>query len=264
MIGALTQWLYELPNLMVLGVFVCLITVPVAAAPWIGSVVLRLRPSEQRDSVSLDAFKAIGPLITIVVGFSLLQAVSTFNQVQRQVDREATDLQQVDGALSLLGAGERVASVRNLVRDYAASVVEREWPALKQGRRSDDTDAAFKRMVRGVHGLVSADGAAPQRLDGVMRNLGDAQDGRTQRLNAAFTGLPTVFWQATWLLVALLFAAALCLKRSVHSSLYAGAYAAAIALLLGLVFIVDQPFRGEFSVDSKPMQRVLARLSDAG
>ena len=95
----------------------------------------------------------------------------------------------------------------------------------------------------------------------VQKNFDDIEDDRTRRLGAADSGLPVPLWGAIGVLFALLGVSLLFVEPRTAQFRGFAIYVTCLAVIAALLFSVDDPYRGEFSVSPQLLQRSLARIA---
>jgi ABC-type branched-subunit amino acid transport system permease subunit len=145
--------------------------------------------------------------------------------------------------------------LRDALFVYAETVVQDEWPAMAEGGLDG---AAGWQLLDKFHLALSKmqpeDAAAPGLQQEMIHGLNALYDARRGRFHAAEAGLPPILW---WNLIA---GAALTIVfsylfglPSFHMHLaMVGMLGASIALVLALIILLDNPFRGQNHVSDAP------------
>jgi hypothetical protein len=146
-----------------------------------------------------------------------------------------------------------------MMRDYTKLVIDKEWPAHKQGIALEDGDFLLDDLEDEVMNYEPTKEREKILQAEVLRSLDPVQEQRRLRLQAVPTGLPAALWSVV-LIGALLNVGLTCLfwtdNLTIHALLVA-IMAVFIGLLVYLTAAMDNPFRGEFSVSAEPFQTVL-------
>src|SRR5688572_696959 len=101
----------------------------------------------QHDDVAGFIYAVVGVVYAVLLGFSAIIVWEQFRNAQEGADHEAN-------ALADLYRDSRVfpPEVRNAVelrvREYARLVVEKEWPAMAEGKSSSETWDAYNGLWR--------------------------------------------------------------------------------------------------------------------
>jgi hypothetical protein len=253
------DWLHQLPNAVIVLIFlICVIAPPLVLRTCVAR--LGRRPGGEGSGFSgLEAYKLVAPLTALLLTFSLVQAMGIAHAVDAAVDQEAANLVQLDRALARL-PDARAQQLHVALQAYVRSVVEQEWPAQQQGRRSPETSRRFRALLAGTRGLVAPPGGPESVYVSVARTMDDVTDDRARRLGAAEAALPTIYWWVVIGLFMVLLGLSAFLPRGREWTVSVCAHAAALGLLMGLLFIVDRPLVGETSVSARPLQRALSLM----
>lgn len=169
--------------------------------------------------------------------------------------REASTITRLDAELEVAGGAEAQAA-RTDLRRYAAAVTDYDWPSLSTAdpALSEEADAALRSLRASVRAAARAN---PESASAVSAFLNQLEDQRLGRLERATKSVPNVFW---WIIFAFLLGGMVMNGR--HSIDWAsgslvGLHMAAIGLVLALILVMDQPFRGETSVPKDPIADAL-------
>lgn len=235
-----------------------------AAAALIGVLASRFSPfraDTDAQSTIYDVAKLIGGVIGLFMLFSLTQGMNYYRSAEIATYKEAGDLLQLDHALAGIPAMQGEPA-RRALHEYGRLLVEREWPAMRHLRGSEHAEHGLERLQHAVSEVLSG---APEAaaLRSVQKNFEDIEDDRTTRIGAAESGVPTALW---WTLAGMFGLLAISLffmaPDKVQFRIFA-LYLASLSMLAALLFMVDGPYRGSFSVSPSPVQHALARMLKA-
>ncbi len=159
---------------------------------------------------------------------------------------EAAIIQKFDRELKRL-ADPRAAAVRADLRAYVQSLATSDWPALGGGEPALGAEAerTINRLDESFDSLVQGLARGGDGLDDLMSKI---EEFRSGRLEMATKSVPAVFW---WV-VTLFLVGAMVMNGRHQLDLTSGSlitlHMGAIGLVLGLIIVMDEPFRGESSV----------------
>ena len=168
--------------------------------------------------------------------------------------REASVLTRLDRELSLIGDSARDARVR--LRAYADAIVSDEWLTLGRAEPelSGKAEGLLRALNRDVHALAANNPAVASQL----RALFDrAEDLRQGRLENATKSIASIFW---WMIGAFVLGAMAMNGRNpvdANSATLILLHMAPIGLVMSLIIVMDEPFRGETSISSAPIAKAL-------
>lgn len=233
---------------------------------------LRGRPvSLATHAANFDVFKILGQLTGIFLLFLLTQSMTYFRDAEIATAREAGDILQLDRALATLdppNSTDVSAAARARLQHYVRTIIEQEWPAMARSTLSPATDTALARLRASIADALGPTAAEPaartasrpaSRL--VQKDLDDIEDDRTARGGAATSGLHRALWSVV-AGMSLLLTAMLAVMNANDAQFRALlCYVVGIALLASLLFMVEGPYHGEFSVGPQPLQRALAAMT---
>ncbi len=154
------------------------------------------------------------------------------------------------------------AAIRRDLAAYLRSVLNEEWPALRDGAGCEATHDRMGELQYRVRGIA----AEPDVAASVSADLTTAADAiavtRSERLNAAARDLPTPLFLLAFLsgIVLALNAVVLALHLGHAYSLAIAGIVALIPLDLALLLAIAMPFKGDLHVEGHALVRVLENL----
>jgi hypothetical protein len=260
-------WIYDLPNWLLCSLIVAS-TVGLSLAGLFISrpIVKRIAgaSSEHNDLVSYF-LGAMGVFYGLALGLIAVATWENYTEVDAVVTSEAAALasfyRDLDGYPQPLRG-----SLETTVRDYTRTVIEKEWPAHKQGIALEDGDLILDRLENEVMNFEPTREREKIVHAEVLRSLDTVVEQRRLRLQAVSTGLPGALW-AVVLIGAVLNGLLTYLFWIENLKLHALAVAILacfIALLIFLTAAMDNPFRGEFSVNSDVFKTILEKVMHSG
>lgn len=214
------------------------------------AAMLRLRRRAPRGSYFADtqqasaAFEVTGTIFAVLVGFVFLIAFQSYGKANTSSDDEAAATQALFHSAELFPAAD-TARLQSELLCYARAVIEQEWPAMADERRSATVDLWRDRLEDSFRGVPAAlrEGAAGENW---FAETDSRTSGRLDRLSEAEPFVPTAIW--TLLIIAavvivcfvLLFADAGERRRS--QAMMAGAVTTAVVASLLTIAFLDQAY----------------------
>ncbi|GAU85311.1 hypothetical protein BIWAKO_05256 [Bosea sp. BIWAKO-01] len=174
------------------------------------------------------------------------------------VSREGSYIARLDRDLaSLDGSGPEAA--RKALRDYVGAVTRDEWHSLstEDAGLSATADRALAALVLQVRKVAVENPDAASSLRGLLDRLEEYRQGR---LETATKSVPGIFW---WMILVFLLGAMLMNGRfylNPAAIALIAAHMGAIGMVLGLIIIMDEPFRGESSISSARVSQAIKSL----
>jgi Protein of unknown function (DUF4239) len=259
MLEAAAHWLSDLPT-----------TVAVIVSLVIGAglsalglfVVHPILPHEVRvvhNDVSGFIFATVGVVYAVLLAFVAVAVWQNFAQIDSQVQTEAN----LVGNLyrDTVAFPEPSASkLRHFLFVYAEIVVQDEWPALAAGRVDE---AAGWQLLDKFHAELiqfqSNDGSVGIMRADAIKTLNQLYDARRGRFYAANSELPSILW---WNLIAgavilMLFSYLFGAIRLWMHLAMVSLLGALIGLIMSLVVLLNNPFRGPNHVSIAPFHRLV-------
>jgi hypothetical protein len=256
-------WIYDLPNWLLCALIVA-IFVGLALAglfisrPFVGWLVGR--SSKHNDVVSFF-FASLGVFYGLALGLIAVATWENYTEIDGVVSTEAAAAvslyRDLDGYPQPLRG-----TVETMMREYTRVVIEKEWPAHKEGVALEDGDALLESLENEVMNFEPTKEREKIVHAEVLRSLDTMLEQRRLRLQAVSTGLPAALWSVV-LIGALLNGLLTYLFWFENLWLHAildAILAIFIALLIFLTAAMDNPFRGQFSVSSDAFKTILEKV----
>jgi hypothetical protein len=235
-----------------LGIGAGIIAVSVAAMVALMLVLRRIAPEggHFRDSDRASSvLGVIGLGFAIVLGFVVLLAFESYSTAKAEAETEATAVFRQYELAGLFGPAKRRERVQGDLVCYARSVINKEWPAMKQKRPSPDTEGWIERLeTEGPAArdqMMRDDAAFSQWFEDTTRR----DEGRRGRLLEAQNVLPTLLW--VMLIIGAVAVVTFVLlyadptERLVGQAIFIGGVTAVVVASLLVVSLFASPFQNQ-------------------
>ncbi len=240
---------------------ILIVVVPVLAAVAGLILVQRLVPPtlrEEHNDVAGFIYAVIGVAYAVLLAFVVVVVWEEFREASLTVESEANEL----AGLYFLAdefpdpSKERV---QDLVRSYARTVVEDEWPLMAEGKESNRANTLLRELRLAVQDAGANAPVGEVLIDQSLTRLHEMGDARRIRLLEAREGLPTILWVVLvgGAVVTVGFTYLFGLKNNwVHAVMVA----CLTLLICGILFTIsalEYPFAGEVKVQPQAIEQVL-------
>ncbi len=219
---------------------------------------------KRQHDVASFFFLMIGTLYAVLIAFAIFVVWTQFQDAGANLEHEANEVADIDRMALTIHEPVR-SNVRSALAEYIHAVVEDEFPAMAEGRRSERTWEALEKLW-----MVYAD-AEPSTLKmqanyaESLKHLTELTNYRRIRLFTMRGTVPSMLWHLLYLGGILLIAFTYFFGHD--SILSQGAMTAALAGILAfslfLIIAYDSPFAGVARISPAPLnlelERVMAR-----
>ncbi|PZW49204.1 uncharacterized protein DUF4239 [Humitalea rosea] len=242
--------LYALPS----GVVYALFTIGTAGLAALAcrflSPLVRSRGLPGQLDVALRTTGSVMAALTLTLAFCAVQARTQADDASRLVHAEVSAVAGLARLAERLG--EPGLAIRAELAAYLHSIITVEFPAMAER----GADPATRRLADVLEEAVyaAATTAPPSLATDLLQQVDGLDSAREDRLHAARLGLPRQFWILIGLLVLLLVATGPLYEPQRHVMVMLAIQAAGIGALIGFVFLMDQPFRGQIAISSAPYE----------
>jgi hypothetical protein len=240
--------------------------VAVAAAAAVGLMYLvRSRAKVDHFFIEVERgagiFAFLGTAFAVLLAFVVLEAFQSFNDAKTGAEQEATAVVQLSRTAQFFPPDQR-DPIEGVLICYGRAVIEDEWPAMKEGRRSPVVQIWVNRVQGALKQLQPETPAEEAALLQLLEQQDERTDARRARLSEANRALPAPVWFFLGLgaLITIGFALFFADRRElflVQGSLI-GAIAALVVSGLLLVWFLDHPYENRAgSIKPDEMERQL-------
>jgi hypothetical protein len=216
----------------------------------------RLDALEEHTKLAELVHGSLLAFTVFVLALVLSDVRSNLGRADDAVSREGSYVARLDRDLGSLG-GEETQRARASLRAYIDVIVRDEWHSLslEDPALAANADQALATLVAAVRAAGAAHPESASSLRGLLDKLEEYRQGR---LETATKSVPNIFW---WMIgVFLLGAMAMNGRHNLNWTAVSliSIHMAAIGMVLALIIIMDEPFRGETSISTAPLTKALA------
>lgn len=223
---------------------------------------------DNADCSSDDRFKSVEnsvfAFLVFLLAITLGDVRSTFKKAEDGVVNECLEIRQYVHLLDLQKT-PFTQNQKQQLSTYLNAVLTDEWHSLAQARPSlsDQAERAISSLRKSVQTQVQESGMSGYS-DKIMASLSKLENARLLRYQLATSSSPRIFWLYIGLM--LLLACVMTGRTKLDKRRFAvlTAYFGALGMVIGLITILEQPFRGETSVSSEPFRQVMQHMNEAG
>jgi hypothetical protein len=216
---------------------------------------------EKQHEVGGFLYSALAVIYGILLAFVVFVVWTSYQSASDAVSSEADQL--VD--LLRLSHGfprETHAAIHHGLRQYTNSVVDREWPAMREGRESPEVEREIEGLWKIYLDPATAVSRESAALLESLNRMGRLADARRARLNKSASRIPAALWVLLLGggLIMILFTYFFGIRNVRAQMLMTAALASQIAFILFLIAAIDRPYDGVMRIDTQPFRRVIERL----
>jgi hypothetical protein len=257
-------WVYSLPNwlfgLLTVGLFVAFSVAGIfCTRAWIRRMHVRLSHND------IVGFYLAG--LTVLYGVSLgllaIGAWTIYTETENKVAQEAADLSGLYGSVSALPEPTR-SLLQNDLREYTRWVIDVGWPQQRRG--ITDNSVTPEKFQVDFESFEPVTEEQKILVADITREFDSLEESRSIRLDSVAAELPPPLWALILLgalicIVATWFFHTESLKMHIWMT---GLIAALLGLMVYMVAVLDNPYRGAVSVSPAPFERVYSQMATPG
>jgi hypothetical protein len=220
-----------------------------------------LGASDRYNDLVSWVFAGIGVFYGLALGLIAVGTWENFSGVDNQVTNEAAAIAALYNDLDGYPKPLRT-KLEDELRDYTKYIIEKDWPAHRQGEENEAGSAILHQFEDEVMEFEPTREREKINHAEVVKSLHEVIEARRLRMSAVGTGLPAALW-AVVVIGAILNTSLMYLfwveNLKLHVLLVA-IFATFVGLLLFLTAVMDNPFRGEISISPDNYQEVLDKV----
>jgi Protein of unknown function (DUF4239) len=196
-------------------------------------------------------------IYAVSAGLLAIGAWATFADVQGKIDHEASALGALYRDTSAYPEPARALMQEDL-RRYVRQVIDVGWPMQRRGIVPNNSSAALTDFQE--HFMTFEPQSEGQKIlaEETYRAFNDLTQSRRARLNSVDLEMPGPLWNL------IIVGAGICIAVSwfLHTESFVMhvwmtvLFSSLLALLIFLIAVLDNPYRGEMSVSPEPLERV--------
>ena len=200
----------------------------------------------------------IGVMYAVLMAFVIVVVWQQFDDTRLTTEREGNALAALYRLVGALPEPDG-SRIRGILREYAQTMIDEEWPAMARGQSSAAAqDVADRVWVAVARRQTASDDERLIQAE-VLQRLNDLNDNRRMRVSAAGAGLPAVMWMLLigGAVVSVVFTYFFSTPNWRAQFGLTALYVASIVFVLVLARLLDYPFAGDVHVSSESFERAL-------
>jgi len=223
---------------------------------------LRFRwdPARRREHNDLIGwqFAVLGTTYAVIIGFMLYTVWTNYQVATVNSQQEAVALVNVVHFAEGLPAESR-DTVQKFAREYARTMLDKEWPAMQEGALSAESSAIMQQLWTVSLRVKTETPSEATALSLTLNELGTMSEYRRVRQLQSESKLPGVLW-AILIIGGILTVTSSCLFGTKNFKLHAVqvlSLSLLISLSLAAIADIDQPYRGSVHISPTGFQLAL-------
>ena len=208
--------------------------------------------------------RSIFGFLVFLLAITLGDVRATFSKAEDGVVNECLEIRQYVHMLDLQKS-PFTQSQKQQLNIYLNAVATDEWRSLAQAKPtlSAQAERAISSLRNSIQTHVQESGMSGYS-DKIMVSLSKLENARLLRYQLATASSPRIFW--LYIGMMLLLACVMTGRTKLDKRRFAvlAAYFGALGMVIGLITILEQPFRGETSVSKEPFRQVIKHMTETG
>lgn len=197
----------------------------------------------------------------VVLGFVLVLAMTTVSDLDSSVSQEATAIKSIERLLVLDGSKQALQS-REYLLSYTESLIQDEWPDLKDGHGNTRTSSELKKLFLSLDAFNPKSPKETILYDRIINQTDKAAELRNARILNVQSNLPETFYLVSVfsLLGVIVIAALRLIEATPMRTIALTIQIAMLTLMLSAIVIIDLPYLGETVSTPEAVQNALTSM----
>ena len=252
----MTSFYYNLPLWLA-----AILTLGLALAIGLGSSIgvralFRINATDEEKEVALNLMQVVAAYIGIMLAFSGVAVWQNYADAESAVHHEAASAAELYRDLTVYGP--ETAAAREELRVYVGTILNDEWPRLREGSGSTATESALARLFGEIGQIRPQDNRDSAIYAEAFSKLNELVVLRRDRIIASRSGIPVILWIVGLVGSSLAMSYASAFSRTRYNFVMISGTSLAIGLVFLFILTVDSPFKGQFSVDRGELSELSA------
>jgi len=151
---------------------------------------------ERHNEVAGFIYAVIGVVYAVLLGFAAITVWERYDRAQASVEQEANDLADLYRDAQTF-QGEIRTQLESQIRDYVRLAVQKEWPAMADGKSNPEVWDAYMKLWRTYYQFTPETDQEKTWYSHSLTKLNDLSDQRRARLLMSRAGsVPVMMWVA--------------------------------------------------------------------
>ncbi len=203
----------------------------------------------------------IGIIYGVLSGLTALYLINNISYANDAVQREANTVANIYRDSNWLKEPAR-ARIQTEVKNYVLKVIHVDWPLMQEGKDIDNKgDSIINKMSNVLKNYPVVGNSDLLIVRDMLEEIKSLYDARQQRMQMSFSALNSEMWIVILLGSILTLAVNYLFKMNFYLHLLTVTAAALMASsMIFLLVTLDRPFQGEFVVEPRAFQSLLASM----
>lgn len=203
-------------------------------------------------------FNAFGLIYAVLVAFVVFATWTEYDNSKKNVVKESIELTDIYNNSKALPEEFR-QQANALIKTYAEDVVNDEWNKLEESLISEKAGNSFRKLWEFYITIDVSKLKNEPAYSEILKHLNDALEYRRMRHFDANNKIPGIIWSVLLFgaLVNIIYTYFFYAKNIRHQLMMSSALIILNTLILYMIFLLDNPFRGYMKVDSKPFEYII-------
>lgn len=194
----------------------------------------------------------------VVLGFVLVLVMSTANEIDANITKEASHIESLDRLL-LMDGSVAAKSARTSLHAYTESIINADWDRLVDGQYRSETRLLANALFTQINSIQASSNRQEVLFSEIVQTQNKVMEYRNLRILSSQNKLPDLFWMLSFLtlLGVIIITAFQLMGASAKRVIVLSLQLTMLSWLFAVVMILDLPFVGEIKISPAAFERAL-------
>ena len=213
---------------------------------------------ESHNDVAGFIYAVVGVIYAVLMAFVVLVVFEQFRTAEERTEKEAAMLGDMYRVSSNLREPARTHII-DLLKDYGHTMIDKEFPAMREGKFSDETKRQHNEIWKILYSYQPADETDKIWFEQVLTTFITFADAKRARMESAKQELPGFMWTVLYIggFITIAYSYFFGTKNVWAQTLIVISLSGTVALVLLLIDALDMPFQGIIRISQEPFEQFL-------
>ena len=243
-------------------ILLCIITISIS---YIALRIVRKKFSnevlKENHEVGGFIFNAFGLIYAVLIAFVVFVTWTEFDESRKNVDMEASELADLYNGSQAM-PGDIKNEIRSAIEEYILNVQHDEWPRLENGMISDNARTSYHKLINIFTRLDAGKITNEPVYRETLKHLNGLGEKRRDRIFDSRNDIPGLVWGVLLFggVMTVFYTFFFSTKKLLPQFLMTAGLAGLNTMILYMICILDQPFRGYTKITPEAFNYVLEMI----
>jgi hypothetical protein len=250
---------YELPNAL-LGLLICGVWALIGVGGYLAfHRVFRIAFADGEKNLAMALLAVIATVNSLLLAFSAISVWEAYGSADKAVRGEAVTIGALSRNLVVYDTAQAL-DARTLLGQYARVVLDDEWQAMRNGKKSDAAWTAFEQVFGAIGHLNPQNAHENALMPEIWELTNELLKYRRERLYASEAEVPQTLWIVVVAGTLLTIVTTYVFPRTAFNTTAVGLLSLSLGLVFFFIVAMDRPFCGSEGIGPAPFESAVRKM----